>query len=169
MLGENQHACFGYPKTMKLVLDYRLYPEDFWMIEQAEWGTATLSDFDTIHFRGDLIFRCSEAVFDYRNIPILGSAYEFTEAFLKCIQGLEVKVEYCFMEGNDWLFFSPVRGEQILIQASYTTDVALVSQDTLRSGLKQFNKRLIEEVTHQFPFLKHHPIFQQITAVLSLV
>lgn len=153
---------------MELVLDYRLYPEDFWMIEQAEWGTATLSDFDTIHFHGDLIFRCSEAVFDYRNISIMGFAYEFTEAFLKCIQGLEVKVEYCFMEGNDWLAMSPEQEKQILICASYTDDKATVQQDTLRSCLKQFNERLIRETTHRFPFLRQHPVFQQITAVLSL-
>lgn len=153
---------------MELVLDYLLYPEDFWVVEQTEWQIATLSDFDTVHFHGDLIFRCSEAVFDYQNIPILGFAYEFTEAFLKCLQGVEVKVEYCFIEGDDWLSMSPEHAEQILIRASYTTDTAIISRDTLRSGLRQFNERLSEEITHRFPFLKQHPIFQQITAILSI-
>ncbi len=153
---------------MQLVLDYELYPEDFWKVNQTNWETATLSDFDTLNFYGDLVFRYGEAVFDYRNTPILGFAYEFTEAFLKVLEGHESTVYYCFLEGDDELILRPVCEGRILIQASYTHKVATVPVDLLCSTITRFNNRLVDELTQHFPFLRHHPLFQQIANVLSL-
>ncbi|GIV19597.1 MAG: hypothetical protein KatS3mg023_1348 [Armatimonadota bacterium] len=153
---------------MNLVINYRLYPENFWVVEQSDWERATLSDFNTLHFYGDLIFRYSDAIFDYQNIPLLGFAYEFTEAFLKCLQGQEARVEYCFLESGDWLSLSLSREGKVTVQASYTDDIAKVPLDTLRMGLKRSNSYLIEELTYRFPFLKGHPIFRQIAAVLLI-
>ncbi len=66
---------------MQLIIKYSIDPWEFWRIEQFDWDKARWSDFDIVHFYGDFYFRYGEADFGYRNIPILGFAYYFTEGF----------------------------------------------------------------------------------------
>lgn len=139
------------------------------MVDQTDWETATISEFDTIHFHGDLIFRCGNASYDYRNVPLLGFAHELTEAFLYCIQQGSAKVYFALLEGNDWLNLSLCQGREISIKASYCSDSCLVSVVAFRTALHRANMQLIADIEERFPFLKGHFLFQQIVAVLRSV
>ncbi|CUU33744.1 hypothetical protein GXSOP10_1073 [Armatimonadetes bacterium GXS] len=154
---------------MELTLLYQLYHEDFWKIDQSDWENATLSDFDTLHFHGDLIFRCAQANFDYRNLPLLGFAYEFTEAFLRCAQGHETLVSYSFLEGSDWLLLRPTSTGSVQIESSYTHAVCEVAQGEMRIALRNANHALVKLLSNRFPFLLNHSIFLQIISVLNNV
>lgn len=160
------HVGVSYARAMELTLLYQLYHEDFWKIDQSDWENATLSDFDTLHFHGDLIFRCAQANFDYRNLPLLGFAYEFTEAFLRCAQGHETLVSYSFLEGSDWLLLRPTSAGSIRIEASYSHAFCDVAQEEMRIALWNANRALVKFLSDRFSFLSNHPIFCRITTVL---
>jgi hypothetical protein len=152
-----------------ILIEYRLYPEDFWKVEQVDWEKASLSEYDTLHFHGDLIFRCGCVNLDYRNIPLLGFAHEFTEAFLDCVQAGEAEVVYSLLEGNDRLQLHLVPDGQVQLDASYTSGVCLVSIEELQSALREANHLLIQQLSERFPFLQNQPLFQQICLLLNSV
>ena len=152
-----------------VVIEYRLYPEDFWQVERVDWEKATLSEYDTLHFHGDLILRGDCVNLDYRNIPLLGFASEFTEAFLNCVRAGEAEVAYSLLEGNDRLQLRLVSDNQVQLNASYTSGVCLVSIVELQSALREANHLLIQQLSERFPFLQNQPLFQKICLLLSSV
>jgi hypothetical protein len=152
-----------------ILIEYRLYPEDFWKVERVDWEKASLSEYDTLHFHGDLIFRCGCVNLDYRNIPLLGFAHEFTEAFLDCVQAGEAEVVYSLLEGNDRLQLHLAPDGQVRITASYTSAVCLVSIRELQVALKEANRLLVQQISERFPFLQNQPLFQQICLLLNSV
>lgn len=154
---------------MKLQLDYRLYPEDFWRVEQTQWDKATLSDLDTLLFRGDLLFRCSEARFDHADVPILGFAYEFSESLLTMVAEGRSRVEYCLLEWNHYLDLIRIGDEKILLSSNYTERAAEVEVALLLQSTRRFNAILLEEITFRFPFLQQVTPFKQIQAALQAV
>lgn len=154
---------------MKLQLDYRLYPEDFWRVEQTQWDKATLSDLDTLLFHGDLLFRCDAARFDHVDVPVLGFAYEFTESLLTVIAGGWARVEYCLLEWNHYLDLVRISDARILLSSNYTEQVAEVETALLLQTTRRFNTNLLEEITFRFPFLQRVTPFEQIQAALRAI
>ena len=153
---------------MEVIIRYSIDPWEFWRIEQFNWNRASWSDFDITHFYGDLVFRCGEADFSYQDIPILGFAYYFTEGFLKCIHGHEVRVEYT-VEADDFILMRPILGNSVWIEASHLPCSCQVPEKSLREALANANRCLVEEISMRFPFLRHHEIFIEIVRLLTSV
>jgi len=153
---------------MQLIIKYSIDPWEFWRIEQFDWDKARWSDFDIVHFYGDFYFRYGEADFGYRNIPILGFAYYFTEGFLKCIHGREVRVEYT-VEADDYILMRPVSEGYIWLEASHMSCGCQVAEKDLREALARANQQLIEEILSRFPFFSKHDMFNDIVRLLVSV
>jgi hypothetical protein len=153
---------------MKLLMKYELDFREFWRIEQFWWDKATLSDFDTIFFYGDLILRCEGADLGYRNIPLLGFAYYFTQGFHECVRGGEACVYYTD-EADDCISMHKISGSCILLVASHVSCSCQVPEEDLREALANANQQLIGEILGRFPFFSKHPIFNNIARVLTSV
>ena len=127
-----------------------------------------MSDFDTIYFYGDLVLRCGEADFGYKDIPLLGFAYYFTEDFLKCVRGYEVTTYYT-VEADDYILMRSNSEGYILLEASHISCSCLVPEKDLREALANANQQLVEEILDNFPFFSEHGIFVEIVRKLTSV
>jgi len=151
---------------MELLIRYDLDFREFWKIEQFYWDKATLSDFDTIHFYGDLILRCGGADLGYRDIPLLGFAYYFTKGFIECVSGDESSVYYTD-EADDYISMRMISRDYILLMASHVSCSCQVPKKDLREALASANQQLIGEILNRFPFFSKHEVFNRIVHVLT--